>query len=65
MRINREKLVTELIRRDYTMRKLAELSGVSAQTLSYIRSGKGCSERTGKAIADALGIEVDELREQN
>lgn len=63
MRIDRVKFVTELAKKDYSIKKLAELSRVSAQTLSSIKNGKGCSAETGRAIAEALDMEIEDLLE--
>ena len=63
MRIARIKLVTELAKRDMTQKRLAELSGVSRQTITYIRGGKSCSDEVGQKIADALGIKLEKIME--
>lgn len=63
MRIDRVKFITELAKKDYTIRKLSEVSGVSAQTLSYIKNGKGCSEKTALAIASALNVDINKIKE--
>ncbi len=63
MRIDRVKFVTELTKKDYNIKKLSELSGVSANTLSYIKNGKSCSDRVGLAIAAALEIDISKLIE--
>lgn len=61
LRINRVKFVTEITRKDITLKALSEKSGVSRQTLSYIKSGKNCSETIGHKIADALEIDIKKL----
>lgn len=63
MRIDRMKFVAELAKRDFTLKKLSELSGVSRQTLSYIKQGKSCTDEVGHAIADALKLNVNDLIE--
>lgn len=63
MRIDRVKFITELAKKDYTIRKLSEVSGVSAQTLSCIKNGKGCSEKTALAIASALNVDINKIKE--
>lgn len=63
MRIDRVKLVAELARRDMTQKKLAELSGVSRATISYIKAGKSCADDVGQRIAKALGLELKEIIE--
>jgi len=44
MRIDRIKFVSEMMKRDLTQCKLAEMSGVSRVTIGYIKAGKSCSE---------------------
>lgn len=61
MRIDRVKLVCEMMRQDMTQKKLAELSGVSRATVGYIKAGKTCSEEVGNKIAKALGVDVTEI----
>lgn len=63
MRIDRIKLTTELVRRDMTQKKLAELAGISRATVNYIKAGKSCSEEIGQKIARALKIDVTEILE--
>jgi lambda repressor-like predicted transcriptional regulator len=63
MRIDRAKFCAELARRSWTLKKLSEESGVSRQTLSYIKGGKNCTDEVGNKIANALKMEVDELLE--
>lgn len=63
MRIDRIKLVTELAKRDMTQKRLAELSGVSRQTITYIKGGKSCSDEVGQKIADALGVKLEKIME--
>ena len=63
MRIDRTKLTTELVRRDMTQKKLAELAGISRATVNYIKAGKSCTEEIGQKIAKALKIDVTEILE--
>lgn len=44
MRIDRIKLVTELIRQEMTQKELAERSGVSRATVNYIKCGKSSTK---------------------
>lgn len=64
MRISRVKLVAEMAKHDLTLKRLAELSGVSRSTISYIRCGKSCNDVIGHKIAAALGVEVEDLIEE-
>ncbi|HIR88004.1 MAG TPA: XRE family transcriptional regulator [Candidatus Fimimorpha faecalis] len=43
MRIDRVKLVMELAKRCWSIKKLAEVSGVSRQTIDYIKQGQSIS----------------------
>lgn len=61
MRIDRIKLVSELARRDISLKALSEKSGVSRSTLTSVKSGKSCSISTAKQIACALGISLEDL----
>lgn len=63
MRIDRIKLVTELAKRDMTQKRLAELSGVSRQTINNIRGGKSCTDEIGQKIADALEVKLEKIME--
>lgn len=63
MRIDRVKLVTELMRKDMTQKQLAELSGVSRATITYIKGGKSCSAEVGRKIAKALNVDVAQIME--
>ncbi|WP_455717649.1 helix-turn-helix domain-containing protein [Anaerosporobacter sp.] len=63
MRINRIRFILELAKKDLTLKVLAEKSGVSRQTLSYIKSGKNCTELVACKIAKALDVDVTELIE--
>lgn len=63
MRIDRAKLIAELVRRDMTQKRLAELAGVSKATITYIRGGKSCTDEVGQKIADALGIDLKKILE--
>ena len=64
MRIDRIKLTAELMKRDMTQNKLAELSGVSRVTIGAIKAGKSCRDEVGHKIADALGVKIESLLEK-
>lgn len=63
MRIDRIKFVTLLAKKDLTLVKLSAESGVSRQTLSYIKQGKSCTALVGNAIAQVLNVDVKDLLE--
>lgn len=61
IRIDRVKLIAEMARRDISVTQLAAQAGLGVATISCVRSGKTCTERVGKAIAEALGVPLKEL----
>lgn len=63
MRINPKKLIILMWDKEIKTTKLAELSGVSRATISYIRNGKSCSDEVGHRIAKALDCDVTDLLE--
>lgn len=48
-------------KRGLTIKKLAELSGVSRQTISCIISGKSCTPQVAYKIATALDQELSQI----
>lgn len=64
MRIDRIKLVTELMKRDMKQSDLAKAAGISRATITYIKGGKSCSEEVVNKIAKALNINITEIIEQ-
>nr|DAG75684.1 MAG TPA: helix-turn-helix XRE-family like protein [Caudoviricetes sp.] len=50
-----------MARKDYGLRELSNASGISIASLSYIRNGKRCMKKTADAIAEALGVTVEEI----
>jgi len=63
MRIDRIKLVTEMLKQNINQKMLSERTGISRSTVNYIVGGKSCSYDSGKAIAKALGVDVTEIIE--
>ena len=63
MRIDRVKFAAALARKDVTVKRLAEIAGISRLTVSNVKCGKTCSDTTGRAIARALGVDVTEIME--
>ena len=61
MRIDRVKLISAMAKKEVTGKELATRVGVSPTTISTIRSGRSCSDETGRAIADALKIPLESL----
>lgn len=64
MRIDRIKLVTELMKRDMKQSDLAKAAGISRATITYIKGGKSCSEEVANKISKALNINITEIIEQ-
>lgn len=62
MFIDRYKLKIELMKRDMTQNQLAEMCGLSRATISSIACGRSCSDNTGYKIAQALGMEIEDLK---
>ena len=60
--IDRYKLKIELMKRNMTQNQLAEMCGLSRATISNIACGRSCNAKTGYKIAQALGIEIEDLK---
>lgn len=63
MRVDRYKLSLELMKRDMTQNQLADMCGLSRATINGVSCGRSCSGKTGYKIAQALGVELDNLLE--
>lgn len=63
MRLNRIKLVKELVKQDLTQQQLAEKAGITRATVNGIKNGKSCSDKSAILIADALGVPIEQLLE--
>lgn len=63
MRVDRYKLGHILVDKDMTATQLSELTGLSRATISGIKCGKSCLYETAEKIAEALGVEVKDIRE--
>ena len=64
MRIDRVTLATEMARREWRYKRLAEVTGLSRCTLSAVTGGKTVAPDTAIRIAGALDIPVERLVEQ-
>ena len=58
MRIDRIKFAAALARKDLTVKQVAELSGVSRETVSSVKTGKSCSQATADKLARVLGRDI-------
>lgn len=63
MRINQLKLITEMARQDMTQKQLAEKAGISRATVNAVKCGRSCSDISSIKIADALGVQIEDLLE--
>lgn len=63
MRIDRVKLIAEMARQNIKGKELAEKATVSLCTVTALRGGKSCTENSVKRVAAALGVSVDDLKE--
>ena len=61
MKINVFKMQILMGERGLTIKKLAELSGVSRQMISCIISGKSCTPQVAYKIATALDQELSQI----
>ena len=64
MRLNRMKLITELVNQDLSQTQLAEKAGISRVTLNGIKNGKSCSDKSALKIAEALNVSIEQLLEK-
>ncbi len=60
MRIDRVQFAAALAREDLNIKKLVDMTGLSRPTIQSIKSGKSCSEETGRKLAAILGKNIIE-----
>ena len=65
MKLNPMTIRIEMAKHQYSGARLAQVAGVSRQTLSAILHGKDCAELTAGKLANALDMDVEELMEVN
>lgn len=63
VKINAEKMLLAMARKQYNCAGLAKASGVSRTSISYIRNGKTCKPDIAGKLAVALDLPVEELIE--
>lgn len=61
MRINRVKFAAAMARKDINCNKLAELTGLSRNTVTAVKTGKSCSPQTAYKLAAVLGRDIIEV----
>lgn len=64
MEISKNKIQLAMAKAGLSSSKLAEISHVSRQTISYIFHGKDCRPETAGKLASALGVPVEEILEK-
>lgn len=64
MKINRVRLIACMTERGLSLSQLSELCGLSACTISLIRSGKTCSQKSAEALAQALDVSLETLMKE-
>lgn len=60
MRINRVKFAAALAQADLNIKQLSELTGLSRNTITAVKSGKTCSKTTAEKLASCLDNEINE-----
>ena len=64
VKVDRISFVVALMKSGLTGKQLAERSGVARGTISAVKCGKTCSEKTISKLAAGLGVSVSELTEE-
>lgn len=60
MRIDRIKFATALAKADLNIKQLSQITGLSRNTITAVKSGKTCSASTAQKLAACLGGEIIE-----
>lgn len=61
MRLKNKEFMIALAQKQMNCTELANASGISRATISYIKNGKSCKADVAGKIADALDIDVTEI----
>ena len=61
--VDRVKVITEMARQNMTGEELAQKAGVSRQAVWKMRKGQPVWRTTAGHVAAALGVSVDDLKE--
>ena len=61
MNISTQKVETLMVKSKLTLEKLAEISGISRQSLSTIRKRQTCRVGTAIKLCEGLGCSVDDI----
>lgn len=63
VKLDSDKMILAMAKKQYNCARLANASGVSRATISYIRNGKTCKPDIAGKLAEALDLQVEELIE--
>lgn len=61
MNIDTQKVEMQMVQKKLTLRKLAELSGISRQSLATIRQRQTCRVGTAIKLCAGLGCSVNDI----
>ncbi|MBM6808568.1 helix-turn-helix transcriptional regulator [Faecalicoccus pleomorphus] len=64
MKLNAKTLRIALYDKGITQKDLSYKSGISRATMNAVACGRSCTYETGKKIADALGMKLEDLLEK-
>lgn len=64
MRIDRVEFAAALAREDMNIKQLSQLTGISRNTITAVKSGKTCSQATAEKLAAFLGDSIIEQVER-
>lgn len=64
MKLNEQKLTISMAKAQLNAFALCEKAGIQYQTLRRVLKGQPCKPATAGSIAEALGIDVEELIER-
>lgn len=58
MKLNMREIKVQMLKLRLTQRELADMAGLSRQTVNVIMSRGSCSVASGGKLADALGMDI-------
>lgn len=61
MKVKEKNLLMAMAKKEMNFIQLAELSGISKTTISYIKNGKNCKPDVAGRIAKVLEVEPEEI----
>lgn len=64
MRLHAERIKELRTERDWSQERLARAAGLSYRTVARMENGRGSSTSTILAVAQALGVPLDDLFEE-